>query len=302
MIRKLALALTLVLFVQTAQGADLVRFVRLKISAGDLATGQAMAEDYKKATGVDEEYLNAIGWIARGAVMLDRPEIARQALAELRREIPSETPAMLTPYGAAIEVEGRLIQATEGRGAAIRYFENQLATAKAASLRSRISKNINLLSMEGHAAPSLDGTDFVGTKPPVLSSLRGKPVLLFFFAEWCGDCKAQAGSLARVWEKYKPRGLELIAATRLYSSPTDEKPMTPAEEKAKVETVWKENYKGLEGVPIAIGTDMMVRYGASATPTFALVDRKGVVRLYTATRLSEAELSRKIEEVLAEAP
>lgn len=307
MIRKLALALTLVLhavsYVQTAQAADLVRFVRLKISAGDLATGQAMAEDYKKATGVDEEYLNAIGWIARGAVMLDQPEIAREALAELRREIPSETQALLTPYGAAIEVEGRLIEARQGRGAAVRYFEDRLAMAKAPSLRSRISKNINLLSMEGHAAPALDGTDFAGAAPPpALASLRGKPVLLFFFAEWCGDCKAQAASLARVWEKYKPRGLELIAATRLYSTPTDEKPMTPAEEKAQVEKVWKESYKGLEGVPIAIGTDTMVRYGGSATPTFALVDRKGVVRLYSPTRLSEAELSRRIEEVLAEAP
>lgn len=307
MIRKLALALTLVLhalfLAQNAQAADLVRFVRLKISAGDLATGQALAEDYKKATGVDEEYLNAIGWIARGAEMFDRPEIAREALAELRREIPNETAKLLTPYGAAIEVEGRLIESTQGRGAAIRYFEDQLAKAKAPSLRSRISKNINLLSMEGRPAPALDGTDFVGAAPPpALASLRGKPVLLFFFAEWCGDCKAQAGSLARVWEKYKPRGLELIAATRLYSSPTDEKPMTPAEEKVQVEKVWKENYKGLEGVPIAIGTDMMVRYGASATPTFALVDRKGVVRFYGPTRLSEAELSRRIEEVLAEAP
>jgi hypothetical protein len=46
----------------------------------------------------------------------------------------------------------------------------------------------------------------------------------------------------------------------------------------------------------------MVRYGASATPTFVLVDRKGIVRLYTSTRLSETELSRRIDEVLAEAP
>ena len=195
MIRKLALALTLVVYahfyVQNAQAADLVQFVRLKISAGDLATGQAMAEDYKKATGVDEEYLNAIGWIARGAEMLGQPELAREALAELRREIPNETPAMLTPYGAAIEVEGRLIEARQGRGAAIRYFEDQLAKAKAPSLRSRISKNINLLSMEGHPAPALDGTDFVGAAPPpTLASLRGKPVLLFFFAEWCGATKS----------------------------------------------------------------------------------------------------------------
>jgi thioredoxin-related protein len=46
----------------------------------------------------------------------------------------------------------------------------------------------------------------------------------------------------------------------------------------------------------------MIRYGVSATPTFVLVDRKGKVRLYAPTRLSEAELSKRIEEVLAEAP
>jgi hypothetical protein len=50
-----------------------------------------------------------------------------------------------------------------------------------------------------------------------------------------------------------------------------------------------------------IDHDAMLHYGASATPSFALVDRRGVVRHYTATRLSEAELSRRVEELLAEA-
>ncbi len=303
MIQNLACALTLALLTQSIHAADLVRNVRSKLSAGDLASGIALAEDYKKTTGVDEEYLNAIGWIARGAEMLDRPELAREALAELHREIKSETPAMLTPFGAAIEVEGRLLERTEGRGAAMRYFDEQLALAKAPSLRSRIRKNMNLLSMEGQPAPAIETTDFVGaTAPPTLASLRGKPVLLFFFAEWCGDCRGQAPSLARVWQKYQSRGLALIAATRLYSTPTDEKPMTPAEEKAQVEKVWSENYKGLAGIPIGIDTNTMIRYGASATPTFALIDRKGIVRLYTPTRLSEAELSRRIEGLLAEEP
>jgi thiol-disulfide isomerase/thioredoxin len=297
-----AAALVASLWPATAPAGDLVRGVRSKLSAGDLASGQAAVEAYRTRTGIDPEYLDAVGWLARGAQMLGRLDLAGGYVAELRREIREEKPGLLLPLGAAIEVEGRLRQAQEGRGAAIRFLEEELGRAKDTALRSRIRKSLNLLTLEGQPAPALGLSDHVGPAPRPFAELRGKPALLFFFAQWCGDCKAEAPALAHLSSTYGPRGLSVIAATRLYGPDPDGKPATPAEEKENLEKTWRESYPGLEAVPIAVDTETMVRYGASATPTYALVDRNGIVRFYAPTRVAQSELARRIEEVLAEAP
>ena len=296
------LILFLLLTATTAQAAELVQAVRNKISAGDIASGQNLIEEYKLKNGVDAEYLNAVGWMARGAEMLENNDLASAYVAELRREIKAEKTEFLTPLGAAIEVESKLRAKRDGRGAAIKFLSDEFALAKNISLQARIRKNINALSLEGQAAIEINTADFVGANSTKLSSLKGKPVLLFFWANWCGDCKGQAAALSRVWQKYRSRGLLLIAPTRFYGTGEQDKAITPAEEKIVIEKAWATTYTGLEGISIPVDTDAMVQYGVSATPTFVLVDRQGIVRLYAPTRLSEAELSRRIEAVLAEAP
>jgi thiol-disulfide isomerase/thioredoxin len=290
-----ATAATLLIFVCTdLPAADLVRIVRYKLSAGDLASGEAAAEEYRRSTGVDAEYLDAVGWLARGAQMLGRREKAAEYASEVRKAIPAEDPSLLVPLGAAIEVEGRLRLTSGGRGAAFRYWETELAGAKDPSLRSRIRKNMNLVSLEGEKAPEIGGAG------PRLASFSGRPVLLFFWAAGCGDCKAESPKIARLVAQYVPKGLAVVAPTRLYGSGADHKDVTPEQESALIEKVWAETYPGLAALSRPVDTETMVRYGVSATPTYALVDKKGIVRLYAPTRLTEADLSHRIESLLAE--
>lgn len=296
----LATCIWLIFISITASAAgELARTVRNKLSAGDLFSGAAAVAEYKRDHGVDAEYLDALGWLARGAEMLRQPEAASAYVAELRREIREEKSDLLGPLGAAIEVEGKLRAAREGRGSGVRFLEEEFGRAKDIGLRSRIRKNINQLSLEGKPAIEINPTDFIGPQPSSLAALKGKPVLLFMWAHWCGDCRAQATTIARVTEKYRSQGLVVMAPTRYYGSGAGGKDATPAEEKAQVAKVWKESYSGMENVPVVFDTEAMIRYGVSATPTFALIDHKGVVRFYSPTRLSEAELSKRIEAVLA---
>ena len=294
--------MVLLLFALTAQAGELVRNVRNKLSAGDLASSEALVEDYKKKSGVDTEYLDAVGWLARGAEMLRQYDKALTFTAELRREIKEEKEDWLAPLGAAIEVEGKVRFAQKGRKEAVQFLEQELARAKNIGLRSRIRRAINVISLEGQLAPALALSDAFGPKAEALTSYKGKPVLLFLWAHWCGDCRAQAATMTSIAQKYRPQGLVVLAPTRYYGTGAQGKTVTPAEEKTHMEKVWAESYSGLAEIPVLIDNEMMVTYGVAATPTFVLIDRKGIVRMYAPTRLSEAELARRIEAALAAKP
>lgn len=302
--RKLPPVLLLVALALLCDGAlfagDLTRAIRSKLSAGDLRTGEALAEDWKREHGEDAEYLDGLGWLARGAHLLGQDERALEYVRQLRDRIPLDTTEHLTALGAAIEVEGRILLSRQGRGAALLFYDRELAKVKDTALRSRIVKNVSLIALEGSPAPEIDFSDSFGPAPANLAALRGRPVVLFFWAHWCGDCKAQAPAVARLAAKYGPRGVAFVAPTRLYGTGKENQPASPETERAHIGSILAEAYRGFESIPVPIDENAMVRYGASATPTFALVDRKGIVRLYTPTRLSEAELEAWILKLLAD--
>lgn len=282
--------------IEAAPG-DLVRGVRLKISAGDLLSAEAMVDDYRRSTGTDGEYLDGRAWLARGAHLLGELDRALEHVAYVRGAVKQASPENLTALGAALEVEARILAVRQGKESALLFLEKEKALSDDKAFRSRLMKNVNLLTLEGQKAPAIEAPDQAGKKFGGLESLRGKPVVLFLWAHWCGDCKAQAASLAGVDKKFGDQ-VHFVAPTRFYGTGKDNLPASPSEEKARIETVWREVYAELGDWSIPISTETMIRYGASATPSFVFIDGQGIVRSYTATRLTETELERRIEMLL----
>jgi thiol-disulfide isomerase/thioredoxin len=166
------------------------------------------------------------------------------------------------------------------------------------SLRERIQKDLNLLSLEGKPAPPLDEAEWMGSKPVPLAALRGHPVLLFFWAHWCSDCKAEISTLAEIQKVYGPKGLVLIAPTKLYGYVANGQDAAPSVEKKYIDLVRRQYYSPLGDVAVPMSAGNFLKYGASTTPTLVLIDPAGVVRLFHPGNLSGQELAARIQAVL----
>jgi thiol-disulfide isomerase/thioredoxin len=291
--------------VAMAAMATLVTDVQTAMSRGNFPLAEAMLQSYRTQRGVTPEYLEALSWLARGdlitrqfdkadAVAKDAEKLALQSLAT--RPLDAE-PHLPLALGAAIEVQAQVLTANGDRTGALALLHKDLLAFHDTSIRTRIQKNINLLTLEGRAAPALEEREFLGAKPTSLLALRGKPVLLFFWAHWCPDCKQEEHILAQIASEYGPKGLVMIAPTQRYGYVANGDEAGPADELKYIEQIRHQYYADLLSIPAPVSEANFRNYGASTTPTLVLIDRRGIVRVYHPGAMTLDELRAALNQV-----
>lgn len=303
----LRVILLAILLSASAAWAGIVDSVRLSLAQNNFSAAESQLAAYRSQRGVDAEYLEAYSWLGRAALdqgQYDQAaayakETKALALEQLKRRPLDAEPHLPLALGAALEVQSQVLAARGQKAQAVALLQNALRTYGTTSIHDRLQKNLNLLSFQGKIAPALKSDQFLGAPPPASSQLRGSPVLLFFWAHWCADCKAEAPIITQLRSEYSSKGLKVVGPTRFYGYTAQIEHASASDELRYIDAVRHRFYAGLLDMPVPISKYNFDVYGASTTPTLVLLDRTGKVAWYHPGAVPYGELRGEIEKVVA---
>lgn len=136
----------------------------------------------------------------------------------------------------------------------------------------------------GQPAPDFTLPDNTG-KPVSLSLLKGKYVVVDFWASWCTPCRAANQKIKPIYEKYKNKGFDMISI-----SMDDKKDLWDAAvKKDGLPWIQVSGLTGIKDCPVA------KKYSVASLPTVFLLDKSGKV---IAQNISEKELEAILEQNL----
>jgi len=116
-----------------------------------------------------------------------------------------------------------------------------------------------------------------------LSSLRGKPVYLNFFATWCPPCKDEAPFINKMQQQYASRGLHVVGVDELESA-------------AQAESFRKQFH--LVYPAVVDGGTLQGQYLVNGLPVHVFIGRDGVIRKMVAGEMAHAEIQKAVQSIL----
>ena len=132
---------------------------------------------------------------------------------------------------------------------------------------------------QGQPVPAFD-TRLLDGKVLGAEALKGKAVLVVFWATWCPTCQKELPQLQSLYEKHRDKGFEILA-------------LSIDADRFTVEEFWKDHdYR----FPVAMRAPAHVQvFGPiKAIPALYLIDRRGVLRMTRVGGISQAQLEAQL--------
>lgn len=167
----------------------------------------------------------------------------------------------------------------EGNGEKARKLLNDgIADTKDEKSKTILTKTMEQFDCFGKAAFPISAPTWLNSAPLKLDELKGKPVIVLFWAPWCTYCRALMPDIVNLYNENKGAGLTVIGFTRLYGTYRDD-----LGDKGKVtkeeEIEYIKNHLARHNMlfPIAIAEDKTVSdsYKITGIPTMIFITRKG---------------------------
>ncbi len=113
------------------------------------------------------------------------------------------------------------------------------------------------------------------TGPPTrLSDLRGKVVILDFWATWCGPCQMSMPALEKLYQKYKAKGVEVIGI----SEDTPQAGENLTQLRSQVEQTARKRIGVNYPIVLAISIDNIAsKFPHDGIPMLYIIDKKGAI-------------------------
>ncbi|HSP64293.1 MAG TPA: TlpA disulfide reductase family protein [Pyrinomonadaceae bacterium] len=252
------------------------------------------SKDYERAQPHAREMFNTAKLIVKTKDPLERDKMLSEA-ATLLSEADLKLKKKDEAVAAAQELRQLALTLPSGN-----LYKLALRRLLAIAPDIDLFKSFNDVAASAPALRDIVADQWIDQAPVKLADLRGRVVLLDFWATWCGPCRATFPRLQKWHESYKAKGLVILGVTNFFGH-AEGKQLTQPQEVAYLRD-FKKRFHIPYGFAVADSSENDRNYAVSSIPTSFLIDRRGVVRLISVGSSDEeaAMLNKMIKKLIEE--